>query len=304
MRQVLFCSAVLLAVACPYAARGTTIVLFADDFSNGAPDMPVSINAPDPQADPENNLISLNTSVSGTMPASFAPGARPWHGDNADGGSTGGEVGGIAGWGPAGAGSGTIAPRVDFATSRALKFGKNFTISLDDLDPVVGGGGTSGNWVAVSLFQPTLPGNGGGLEANLASTPLGVLFRDNGRLVVFSKSVQVSDIEFDAVPTSDPNKTWDIDMVVDNISGFGAGNSFDYEILVNGQSVTTGSVTDALTTSNHIGFEARGGDGILGGVTITSVIPEPSTVGVIALAGVVGGVARRRSARRAATRSE
>jgi hypothetical protein len=275
--------------------------MFADDFSNGAPGMAVSINAPDPQADPENNLISLNTSVSGTMPASFAPGARPWHGDNADGGSTGGEVGGIAGWGPAGSGSGTIAPRVNFTTSRALEFGKNFTISLDDLDPVVGGGGTSANWVAVSLFQPTLPGNAGGLEANLATTPLGVLFRDNGRLVVFSKSVQVADLQFDALPTSDPNKTWDIDMVVDNISGFGAGNSFDYEILVNGLSITTGSVADALTTNNHIGFEARGGDGILSGVTISTVIPEPSTVAVLGLAGLLGcwGLRRGRLAKRA-----
>src|SRR5690606_19073874 len=129
----------------------------ADDFSNGEPGMAVSINAPDPQADPENNLISLNTSLSGRVFGSFAPGARAWHGDAAGGGTLGGEAGGTASWNNAGGGSGTIAPRVDFATDLAFQFGKNFTISLDDLNPVAGGNGTSGNWTAISLFQPALP---------------------------------------------------------------------------------------------------------------------------------------------------
>jgi hypothetical protein len=293
-RLALLCTAVLLGVS--HAAQGTTVVLFADNFSNGTLDMPVSINDPDPQADPENNPLSANTSLSGTILGLAAPGARAWHGDNADGGITGlvvGEIGGRESWGPGGAGSGTIAPRFDFNLDRALQFGRNFTVSLDDLDPVVGGGGTNANWVAISVFQPTLPANGGGLEVNVSTTPLGVLFRDNGRLAVFSKSVQLSDLEFDANPASDPNKTWDIDLVIDNISGFGPGNGFDYQILVDGLSITSGSIVDADTTNNFIGFEARGSDALVSGVAITSVIPEPSALGVMVLAGVLAGIGLR-----------
>lgn len=287
-RLVFLCTAVLLGVS--YTAQGTTVVMFADDFSNGTVDTPVSINAPDPQADPENNPLSANTSLSGTVLGTVGPGNRAWHGDNADGGITGvqeGEIGGRVSWGPEGSGSGTIAPRFNFNLDRALMFGRNFTVSLDDLDPVVGGGGANANWVAISVFQPALPANGGGLEVNVNTTPLGVLFRDNGRLVVFSESVQLQDMVFDADPTSDPNKTWDVDLVISNISGFGPGNSFDYEILVDGTSAYAHTITDADTTFNHIGFETRGGNALLGVVTISAIIPEPSTLGMMALGGVI-----------------
>src|SRR5690606_32207933 len=89
MNRLMLLSTAVLVGLCASAAHGTTVVMFADDFSNGAPGMAVSINDPDPQADPENNLISHNTSLSGSVFASFAPGQRAWHGDNAAGGTLG-----------------------------------------------------------------------------------------------------------------------------------------------------------------------------------------------------------------------
>src|SRR5690606_2244028 len=112
--------------------------------------------------------------------------------------------GGVASWNNAGGGSGTIAPRVDFATDPALQFGKNFTISIDDLNPVAGGNGTSGNWTAISLFQPALPGNGGGVDVNVPSVPLGILFRDNGNYSIFESGPASPDVPFDLSPTTNP----------------------------------------------------------------------------------------------------
>ncbi len=301
-RLALLCTAVF-AVANSYAAHGTTIVLFADDFSNGAVGAAVSINDPDPQADPVNNLISHNTSLSGSVFASFAPGARAWHGDNAAGGTLEGEAGGTASWANGGAGSGTIAPRVDFATDRAFQFGKNFTVSIEGLNPVVGGNGTSANWTAISLFQPALPANGGGVDVNVATVPLGILLRDNGGFTIFSFGGG-GDGAFDLDPTTNPDKTYDVDIEVTNISGFGPGNSFDYRVLVDGSQITSGTISGADTTHNYIGFEARSSSSIMSGVTISTVIPEPATVGVAALAVAMGVMGLRRRVRLAASQSE
>src|SRR5690606_18597948 len=97
MKRLVLLTAGLLAMAGSSAAQGTTIVLFADDFSNGAPGAAVSINDPDPQADPAN-LLSHNTSLSGTVLGTVGPGNRAWHGDSAGGGTLGGEAGGVASW--------------------------------------------------------------------------------------------------------------------------------------------------------------------------------------------------------------
>ena len=289
----------LLLAGCPYAAHGTTVVLFADDFSNGSIDMPWSINDPDPQADPANNLISHNTSLSGSVFASFAPGVRPWHGDNAGPGTLGGEAGGIASWSNHGAGSGTIAPNVDFATDRAFQFGKNFTVSIEGLNPRVGGNGTSGDWAAINIFQTDVPRNGGGIEVNLPTTPFGILFRDSGTLSVFrlGSELDLPNNVFDSDPTTNPDKSYDIDLEVTNISGFGPGNSFDYRILVDGSLIHAGTINGVDTTANYIGFETRNFGSIMAGVTISTVVPEPATAGLMVIGAIVSGMALRRQIR-------
>jgi hypothetical protein len=267
-------------------------VLFADDFSDGSLAAPVSINAPDPLGNPET--IFDNLSITGNVRSQFGPDQRAYAGDNSGPGITGGEVGGIASWAPAGGGtnSGTFITTYNFANSPFVTGSGQMTVYLDDLDPINGGGGTSGNFVGLGLFRP-IGGNGGGVDVNQASVGIGFLIRDNGLLQVFGNgTVLFSNVEFDANPS---DQTYDVRAEITNISGFGPGNSFDFELFIDDVSIVNGTRTGVDTSLAHIGIETRTGSSSLSRFAVTSV-PEPTTmVGiVVGMAGVIAAVRRRK----------
>lgn len=288
MKKTLCVLAVLAAAGwySPPTAQASPVV-FSDDFSNGAVGAPVSINDPDPNGNPETVLD--NTSVSGDALTSFSSNQRPWDGDAAGGGTLGGEAGGVASW------TGTITPIYNFSSSLGIKYSRQFTVILEDLDPIDSASGTSGNWAALSLFRAGIPQDGGGVDVLDSDVGLGFLFRDSGLTQGFSKGSNfLPDTVFDASPSGG---TYDVEIRVTNISGFGPGNSFDYDLVVDGTSINSGTITDYDTTNNYISLETRNGSSQVGRFAVITV-PEPSTY-AIALACVAGmGVWRKRVHRR------
>lgn len=266
------------------ALDAPAVVLFHDDFSDGAVGAAVSINAPDPRDSGGPITPADNTSVSGTIITTLDPDQVIYAGDNAGPGTLGGEAGGSASWqrGGTGTASGTVSINYDFATNAALVANRQFTIDLSGLDPVDTVSGTSGNWAAVSLFRTALPGDGTGTDVNDTNAGLGVLLRDNGDFQLFSLGTNfLGDTTYD----STPGGTCDISIVISNISGFGPGNSFDYELWVDGSSFYSGTRTGIDTSHNFISLETRTDSSTIGALSV-STIPEPAT-----LAGLVLGLA-------------
>jgi uncharacterized repeat protein (TIGR02543 family) len=227
----------------PYAGEhGNPIppeIVFYDDFSDGTAQVPLWLGD-----------AASDNSVSGAIWPSLV--RLGW---KEDGTGTSVENGAVVTWQCVdGTASGTIAPDVNFTKSGSIWYNRNFTIHVEDLNPVVGGGGVSSNWAAVNAWQRAQAGNGTGQEITRGDTFLGVLFRDNGSLAVWSKGVNVSgEIVFDAAPA---DQVYDIDIVVTNISGYIPHSSFDYAVLVNGVSVTSGTVDDVDTYHHFISLES------------------------------------------------
>jgi hypothetical protein len=70
-----------------------------------------------------------------------------------------------------------------------------------------------------------------------------------------------------------------VTFAITNISGFGPGNSFDYEILVNTNVVDSGAKTNIDTTMNYILVEGWTGTSSAGELEVTTAyVPNPGTV--------------------------
>ena len=174
--------------------------------------------------------------------------------------TTSGNIGGEDGnatWRVGAPNSSAFIPNYDFALNSDLTEAGWFSVSLKDLTP------PGGQWAALAVFDSLA------LDAQNITDPtvgLGALFGPGpgGAIQVWSQGSMATN----SVTT--PAPPFDVTFAITNISGFGPGNSFDYEILVDTTVVESGTKSGIDTTMNYILVEGWRGTCSAGALQVTT----------------------------------
>jgi len=214
-------------------------VLFRDDFS---------------QTDTTfNQNVEDNLSLFGSVIDSMTPTGLTY--------TTSGNIGGQNGnatWRVGGANSSAFIPNYDFALNAALVNAGWFTVSLKDVTP------PGGQWAALAVFD-----NNALAAQNITESTvgLGALFGPGpgGAIQIWSQGNMATN------PVTTPAPPFDVTFAISNISGFGPGNRFDYEILLNTNVVDSGAKTNIDTSVNYILVESWRGASTAGELEVRTV---------------------------------
>ena len=226
-------------------------VLFRDDFS---------------QTDATfNQNVEDNLSLFGSVVDSMTQDGPTYTTSGAIGGEDGNAT-----WRVGGPNSSAFIPSYDFALDAALTNAGWFTASLKGLTP-------GGSWAALAVFDN--PALSGGPNISESSVGLGALFGpgSGGVIQVWSQGNMVSN----SVTT--PAPPFDVTFAITNVSGFGPGNSFDYEILVDTTVVESGTKTNVNTTVNYLMVEGWRGTSSVGELEVRTepVPPDRGTILIV-----------------------
>ncbi|MFN3166203.1 MAG: PEP-CTERM sorting domain-containing protein [Phycisphaeraceae bacterium] len=269
-------------VFAPATMAGT--VLFADDYSDGSVVAPAGVNDPDPRFDAPDTTVTIadNLSVSGTIPAGFGPDDLVYTGHS---GGIYEEKGGFLEFGSTGAFRGALQLRsatVDLASNIV---NGELTLFFDGVNPIVGGDGSTNTWFAFSLATNGANIGGGNVKVNKPEVSIGALFRENGELNAFSTGSSIGTAIFDATPA---DGTYDIRVDLTNITA----TTMDYDIVVDGGSVKSGSVAGVDTSTLILTMETTGSNSSLERLAIETAVPEPTSLGLLGVGALC--VMRRR----------
>lgn len=191
--------------------------------------------------------------------------------------------------------SGSLTPNHNFNTADIVRAG-GFNIQLTDVNPVVGGNGTSINWLGVSMFRAAA--GDGGAAPDVTASPFGILFRDDGGFTAFSNGVTIGTGSFISPGGLDLLYDLRIDVALDS---FNASDSARVAVFLGDDANPFFStLLSGLNLSNNfITFEARNSAATVGNIRIAlNNIPEPASALLLVIGGLLAG--RRRSALRAA----
>ncbi len=263
-----------------FANASTIIDLWDDTFDDEAG----SVNNPDPRdmGGPIGLADNASLSVSIRVANHLGNDQIPYRG----GGPVIAETGGVLTLDSNGSGRTALWPNLSFTDVLPGDPTTAFSVSIDDFNPQTNGG----NWGAIGMFKVGVPAAGGGaVNINAADVGIGVFKRGNGEMAVWS---QGSD---SVVPNyTAPSGSFDLEIAATNIVGYGTvSTSFDYEVFVDGDSVTTGSLSGIDTTGNYVFMETTSEPTSFNQLSISATVPEPSAV-ILALVGMAAVACARR----------
>ncbi len=298
-------SLAVLASAASTATAATSVILFSDDFEgrvtgsgdgNGNP--AGAGNGSSSWGTNNNNLGGTNTAAYITSPsAALGGGANQVVGSNTFSSPFGNQGHLISG--------SSVVGYQNWLSSAPDGFEVEFRFDRNT-DPASTGGG----FLAVGLGVNSLDPVDLGPSASIARTNFGLLFQQANAGNAANASTFDSNVLINNFDYLDPNSPADVLLAITpTLSGaYGIGATIGYSVSVNGTVLNTGTFTgngedlSRVSFSNN-NFAQRYVDNIvIRGITATA-IPEPSSIGALAIFGLGGAVIARRRKKAAAAKA-